>query len=67
MGHLLTIPKIFFLFHISSLGGIPLVSRSHDIYCRDSNENGPHWLVYLSVCYPVGGTVKEGLGGVALL
>ena len=31
------------------------------------NENGPHSFIYLSVWSPVGGTVWEGLEGVALL
>ena len=30
-------------------------------------ENGPHRLVYVNDCLPVGGIVWEGLGGVSSL
>lgn len=30
------------------------------------NENGPQRLIYLNVCFPVGGIVWEGLGGMSL-
>jgi hypothetical protein len=36
-------------------------------YCGGLHENGSHRLIYLNVWSPVGGTVQEGLGGVALL
>jgi hypothetical protein len=36
--------------------------RDRRLWC-----NGSHRLIYLNTCPPVGGTVWEGLGGVALL
>ena len=35
--------------------------------CGDLNENGAHRLICLNAGSPVGGTVWEGLGSVALL
>lgn len=33
----------------------------------DLDENGPHMSICLNICFPVGGTTGEGLGGGALL
>jgi hypothetical protein len=35
--------------------------------CGGFNKNGPHKLMYLNGWSPVGGTIWEGLGGVASL
>lgn len=35
--------------------------------CGALNEYGPHRLIYLSTWSPVGETICEGLGGVALM
>lgn len=40
---------------------------SGELRCDGLNENGPKGLIYLKACATDGGTVWEGLAGVALL
>lgn len=35
--------------------------------CNSLNENGPYGLIYWNVGFSVSGTIREGLGGMALL
>lgn len=44
---------------------IPCLQKSAT--CRSLDENGPHRLICVNTWFPAGGTVWEGLGGIALL
>ena len=49
------------------MAGMKFLQGLRKMYHVRLNETGLHRLIYLNACFSVGGTVWEGLRGVALL